>query len=180
MLSSCHDVKNFIDLAVFERNDGQNRTEQLVLYDLVVLVDRIQHGRRELLRFSDPFSAEIHAVAVFRLEYVNSDGKKERIYNAIGYNAVTQIMSGNWKFETLDDEGNVISERVRPVTMRQTYRQEMKWLIELCGFELVDVYRDYKCTKADENITHNLIWVMRKKFVERVEIYEEELENFRV
>ena len=99
----------------------------------------------------------------FRLEYVNSDGKKERIYNAIGYNAVTQIMSGNWKFETLDDEGNVISERVRPVLMRQTYRQEMKWLIELCGFELVDVYTDYKWTKADENIARNLIWVMRKK-----------------
>ena len=57
----------------------------------------------------------------------------------------------------------MISKRVRPVTMRQTYRQEMKWLIELCGFELVDVYSDYKWTKADENIAGNLIWVMRKK-----------------
>ncbi len=99
----------------------------------------------------------------FRLEYVNSEGKKERIYNAIGYDPITQIMSGNWKFETLDDDGNVIAERVRPLTMRQTYRQEMKWLIELCGFELVDVYGDYKWTKADEHISHNLIWVMRKK-----------------
>ena len=99
----------------------------------------------------------------FRLEYVNSEGRRERIYNAIGYNAVTQIMSGNWKFETLDEEGSVISERVRPVTMRQTYRQEMKWLMELCGFELVDVYKDYKWTKADEKSPCNLIWVMRKK-----------------
>ena len=99
----------------------------------------------------------------FRLEYVNSEGRRERIYNAIGYNAVTQIMSGNWKFETLDEEGSVISERVRPVTMRQTYRQEMKWLMELCGFELVDVYRDYKRTKVDEKSPCNLVWVMRKK-----------------
>lgn len=106
----------------------------------------------------------------FRLEYVNNEGKKERIYNAIGYNAVTQIMSGNWKFETLDDEGNVISERVRPITMRQTYRQEMKWLIELCGFELVDIYGDYKWTKADENISGNLIWVMRKKYTVSKEV----------
>lgn len=99
----------------------------------------------------------------FRLEYVNSEGKRERIYNAVGYNPVTQIMSGNWKFETLDDEENVISERVRPLTMRQTYRQEMKWLIELCGFELIDVYADYKWISAGEAPTHDLIWVMHKK-----------------
>ena len=98
----------------------------------------------------------------FRLEYVNSDGKKERIYNAIGYNSITQIMSGNWKFETLDDEGNIIEERVRPVTMRQTYRQEMKWLIELCGFELIEVYSDYKQTPAGDSPEGNLIWVMKK------------------
>ena len=98
----------------------------------------------------------------FRLEYVNSDGKKERIYNAIGYNSITQIMSGNWKFETLDDEGNIIEERVRPVTMRQTYRQEMKWLIELCGFELVEVYGDYKWTPVGDSSSGNLVWVMKK------------------
>ena len=99
----------------------------------------------------------------FRLEYVNSEGKRERIYNAIGYDPVTQIMSGNWKFETLDGEGNVIAKRVRPLTMRQTYRQEMKWLIELCGFELLEVYAGYKWIPADGSAAHDLIWVMRKK-----------------
>ena len=44
----------------------------------------------------------------------------------------------------------------------QTYRQEMKWLIELCGFEIVDIYKDYAWDKADEK-PGNCIWVLKKK-----------------
>ena len=98
----------------------------------------------------------------FRLEYVNNEGKREKIYNAITYNPVSQIMHGNWKFETYDDDGMVIGERIRPLTMRQTYRQEMKWLAELCGFEVVDIYKDYRWNKADEHATP-CIWILKKK-----------------
>lgn len=97
-----------------------------------------------------------------RLEYVNKNGKREKIYNAIGYDPYTQILHGNWKFETLDDDGNVIEERVRPLQMRQSYRQEMKYLLELCGFEIVNIYDGYHKTPAD-NVTHNVIWCVRKK-----------------
>lgn len=104
-----------------------------------------------------------------RLEYVNADGKRERIYNAITYNPYTQQMYGNWKFETLDDDGNVIGERVRPLMMRETYRSEVFLLAKLCGFEVVDIYRGYKGDKEDLNdpssaskYQSNLIWVMRK------------------
>ena len=33
-----------------------------------------------------------------------------------------------------------------------------------CGTGAVDIYGDYKWTKADENLAGNLIWVMRKKY----------------
>ena len=106
----------------------------------------------------------------FRLEYVNSEGHREKIYNAISYNPWTQIMSGNWKFETYDDEGKVIGERIRPLKMRQTYRWEIFLLAELCGFEVVDIYRGYKGDKEDLNdpmsaakYRSNLIWILRKK-----------------
>jgi len=46
--------------------------------------------------------------------------------------------------------------------MRQTYRQEMKWLIELCGFDILDIYSDFKGKKADNN-PGNCIWLLRKK-----------------
>ena len=100
---------------------------------------------------------------IFRLEYVNSEGKREKIYNAIHYDPVSQIMGGKWKFETLNDEGNVIAERIRPLTMRQTYRQEMKYLVELCGFEIEALYTGYKFKPADDMTPSDLVWVLRKK-----------------
>ena len=96
-----------------------------------------------------------------RLEYVNKQGQREKIYNAISYDPYTQIMSGNWKFETLDGSGNVIAERVRPLKMRQTYRQEMLYLAELCGFEVVHVYGGYNKESA-EGSAKNVIWLLRK------------------
>ena len=98
----------------------------------------------------------------FRLEYVNKDGKREKIYNAITYDPYTQIMSGNWKFETLDEEGNVIEEKIRPLKMRQTYRQEMKYLLELTGYEIVNVYGGYNKESGDGS-AKNVIWCVRKK-----------------
>ncbi|MCL2509262.1 MAG: class I SAM-dependent methyltransferase [Oscillospiraceae bacterium] len=95
----------------------------------------------------------------FRLEYVNADGQREKIYNAISYDPVTQVMSGDWKFETLGGDGEVIETRIRPLKMRQTYKTEMEYLIELSGFEIVSVYGDYDRNPASNG---NLIWILRK------------------
>ena len=106
----------------------------------------------------------------FRLEYVNSEGKREKIYDAITYNPYNQQMYGNWKFETYDDDGNVIGERIRPLRMRETYRSEVFLLAELCGFEVIDLYRGYLGDKEDlkdistaAKYRSNLIWILRKK-----------------
>lgn len=99
----------------------------------------------------------------FRLEYINAEGNREKIYNAISYEPVSQIMSGNWKFETLDNDGNVIGERIRPLKMRQIYRSEMYLLAKLCGFEVIGLYKDYLGNKADEGWLNRLIWVLKKK-----------------
>ncbi len=96
----------------------------------------------------------------FRLEYINSDGHREKIYNAISYDPRTQVMFGNWKFETYDDAGNKIGERVRPLKMRQTYKQELLYLVELCGFDVLQVYGDYYGSTED---TGRYVWVLRKK-----------------
>ena len=96
----------------------------------------------------------------YRLEYINHEGFREKIYNAISYDPLTQVMFGNWKFETYDDAGNKISERVRPLKMRQTYKQELLYLIELCGFEVVQIYGNYYKSTAE---TGNYVWILRKK-----------------
>lgn len=96
-----------------------------------------------------------------RLEYVNKQGRREKIYNAITYDPYTQIMSGNWKFVTLDDGGEVVEERIRPLKMRQTYRQELKYLLELTGYEIVNIYGGYHREPADA-AAENVIWCVRK------------------
>ena len=96
----------------------------------------------------------------FRLEYTNRDGYRERIYNAISYDPMTQIMYGNWKFETLDVDGKVIGERIRPLRMRQTYKQEMLYLLELCGWKAVDIFGDYHNSRED---TGRYVWVLKKQ-----------------
>ena len=106
----------------------------------------------------------------FRLEYVNSAGNREKIYNAITYDPYSQQMRGNWKFEEYNAEGEVIGVRVRPLLMRQTTRWEMRLLATLCGFEVVDIYRGYNGDKEDlsdlstaAKYRGNLIWILRKK-----------------
>ena len=106
----------------------------------------------------------------FRLEYVNSRGNREKIWNAITYNPYTQQMYGNWKFEEFNEKGEMIGERIRPLRMRQTNRWEMFLLAKLCGFEVADIYRGYNGDKEDLNDTSsasryqsNLIWILTRK-----------------
>ena len=105
-----------------------------------------------------------------RLEYINCNGNREEIYNAISYNPYLQQMYGNWKFVEYDKEGKIIGERIRPLLMRQTYRSEIFLLAELCGYEVIDIYRGYKGDKEDLNdptsaakYKSNLIWILKKK-----------------
>ena len=106
----------------------------------------------------------------FRLEYVNRAGNREKIYNAITYNLYTQQMYGNWKFVEYNEAGEIIGERIRPLLMRQTNRWEMFLLAELCGFEVVDIYRGYNGDKEDlsdpssaSKFQSNLIWILKRK-----------------
>ncbi len=106
----------------------------------------------------------------FRLEYVNSAGNREKIFNAIAYNPYTQQMYGNWKFVEYNEKNEVIGERVRPLLMRQTSRWEMFLLAELCGFEVLDIYRGYDGDREDLNdpssaskYKSNLIWILKRK-----------------
>lgn len=106
----------------------------------------------------------------FRLEYVNSRGNREKIWNAITYNPYTQQMYGSWKFEEFNEKGEMIGERIRPLMMRQTNRWEMFLLARLCGFEVVDIYRGYNGDKEDlddpssaSRYQSNLIWILKRK-----------------
>lgn len=91
----------------------------------------------------------------FRAEYTNSDGNRERIYHAIGYNPETQIMGGKWKFETLNEDGDVVDERIRELKMRQSYAIQIHYLAEKCGYAVIEAEKQPACN-------NNIIWILKK------------------
>lgn len=94
-----------------------------------------------------------------RLTYTNNKGNLEKVFNATMYNPETQIMEGIWTFEEYDDNNNLISMRERPLKLRYTYRKEMEYLFELCGYEILDVYGSY--CKEVANYPGWLIWIVK-------------------
>ena len=65
----------------------------------------------------------------FRLEYTNKDGLKEKIYCSETYDYISQVMTGNWKFETYDNNGKII--------VAQNLNQAIDIVKTICGFILL-------------------------------------------
>jgi hypothetical protein len=94
-----------------------------------------------------------------RTEYHNLRGNKEQIWNIIEYDPATQIMEGVWIFKELDSHGNIIEERERPVRMRWSFAPEIRHLLKLCGFEVMEMYSSY--TKSPRKYGGWIIWVVQ-------------------
>ena len=52
---------------------------------------------------------------------------------------VSQVFSETWRFRELDGDA-LVREEHEVLRLRWTYRQEMRYLLELCGFEVVAEY----------------------------------------
>lgn len=95
-----------------------------------------------------------------RTEYKNSRGNTEKIYNEIRYDCETQVSKGKWFFEEYDDKGKIISVRERPIAVRNTFKTEIEYLFQLCGFKIIDVFGGYD--KREAKYPGYLIWVLKK------------------
>lgn len=64
-------------------------------------------------------------------------------------------------FEVLDERGCVVERHYTPLNVRYTYRMEMEYLFELCGFEVESLYGSFdKHSFVGPGGEH--IWVARK------------------
>jgi SAM-dependent methyltransferase len=57
---------------------------------------------------------------------------------------VRQVLSEQMRIERLDPQGRSIASEETSWSLRWTMRQEMAYLLELCGFEIVAEYSDFK------------------------------------
>jgi len=54
-----------------------------------------------------------------------------------------QLISERVRLEVLDNVGRVVATEETSMALRWTLRQEMAWLLELCGFEPVEQWSDF-------------------------------------
>ena len=53
-------------------------------------------------------------------------------------------MTEVWEFTELDDAGNALRREQETLRMRWTYRFEMRYLLEVSGFEVIAEYSDFR------------------------------------
>jgi SAM-dependent methyltransferase len=74
-------------------------------------------------------------------------------------NVVNQVFEETWRFTEVGTDG-VVRQEEEVLKLRWTYRYEMRHLLELCGFEVLAEYSDYK--KAPPAYGKELLFVARK------------------
>ena len=75
------------------------------------------------------------------------------------HDPVDQIMTQEFVFEELDAGGTVINRTYKTLTMRYTFRCEMQYLLELCGYTIEALYGDFH---GGPYRGSEQVWVARK------------------
>jgi hypothetical protein len=73
---------------------------------------------------------------------------------------VRQVFRQRWRFKELGEDGTVVREEQEELSLRWTYRWEMRHLLELSGFEPVAEYGDYAASPPAYG--GEQIWLARK------------------
>ena len=95
------------------------------------------------------------------LEFVHPDSQHRYIvWYSRQYDHEHQIIDQYFIFEELDDEGKVISKTYTPLTLRYSYRYEMQYLLELCGYKIEALYGDFG--RGPFRYGSEQIWIARR------------------
>jgi SAM-dependent methyltransferase len=73
---------------------------------------------------------------------------------------VLQLVSETYRIEELDEDGNAIASEESSWTLRWATRQEMRYLFELSGFEVIAEYSDF--FRSPPSYGEEQLWIVRK------------------
>lgn len=74
---------------------------------------------------------------------------------------VSQTFRMLWSFREVDAEGRIVREDYERLELRWTYRYEMRYLLERCGFEVLAEYSDFD--RSPPAYAKKQVWVAQKK-----------------
>ncbi len=71
-----------------------------------------------------------------------------------------QVFTEVWRFTEVDDAGSVLRQEEETLTLRWTYRWEMRYLLELTGFEVLAEYSDFN--ESPPAYGREQVWMARR------------------
>lgn len=88
-------------------------------------------------------------------------GRRVIIWTSNSYDMEKQLVKEDRIYEELDEHGRSVGRDFTQFTLRWSYRYEMQYLLELCGFEVEKLYGDYM--RGPFKYGGEQLWVARKK-----------------
>ncbi len=100
-------------------------------------------------------------VAYHLRDVTDSDtGRRLVVWHQSAYDNHNQIISARIIVDDLEADGVVGRRFYRDFQLRYSHRWEIRHLLEVCGFEIVDLFGDFELSPFDETSTE-MVWVVR-------------------
>ncbi len=100
-------------------------------------------------------------VAYHLRDVTDSDtGRQLVVWHQSAYDNHNQIISARVMVDELGVDGVVGRRFYRDFQLRYSHRWEIRHLLEVCGFEIVDLFGDFERSPFDETSTE-MVWVAR-------------------
>lgn len=74
---------------------------------------------------------------------------------------VAQVLQETWRFTERDATGAIVRAEEERLRLRWLYRYEMRYLLELCGFEIEAEYSDFR--RSPPAYGREQVWLARKR-----------------
>jgi ubiquinone/menaquinone biosynthesis C-methylase UbiE len=87
-------------------------------------------------------------------------GNRQIVYDSRQYSSYTQLITQYFIIEEIDPSGLMVSKKYFPLTLRWVTKFEMQHLLELCGFELVNLYGWFDKREFSDS-SEEMIWVAK-------------------
>ena len=87
-------------------------------------------------------------------------GRQLVVWHQSAYDNHNQIISARVIVDDLEADGVVGRRFYRDFQLRYSHRWEIRHLLEVCGFEIVDLFGDFERSPFDETSTE-MVWVAR-------------------
>jgi SAM-dependent methyltransferase len=99
----------------------------------------------------DPLQEGVHPVTGNRVHVTVEERTND---------TVRQVLEETWRFREFDHGGDLVRDEREVLRMRWIYRSEMRYLLELSGFDVVAEYSDFK--RSPPAYGKEQVWVARK------------------